>query len=230
MNTAQAQATNRLLGLLPEKELGALLRHCAAVPLVPGNFLPEAVYFPLSGLIATFVTTRSGGVMHTRLVGREGGLGLESLASPTARVQGSVLAAGQALRVAHSILQEACDHSPLVQAVRIQYCEFINNYAYQSMSCNALHNAKQRLSTWLLRADDRLPDQALPFTQELLAQTIGLRRTTVTLIAQFLQQEGILRYTRSNIHVTNRSALEAQACECYQIIKSRLDRCLERAA
>jgi hypothetical protein len=141
MNTAQAQATNRLLGLLPEKELGALLRHCTTVPLVPAKFLPEAVYFPLSGLIATLITTRSGRVMHTRLVGREGGLGLESLASPSARVQGAVLAAGQALRVAHSILQEVCDHNPLVQAVRIRYCEFISSYAYQSMACNALQRA-----------------------------------------------------------------------------------------
>jgi CRP-like cAMP-binding protein len=226
MNTAHVQATNRLLGLLPENELGALLRHCSAVPLVPGKFLPEAVYFPLSGLIATLITTRSGKVMHTRLVGREGGLGLESLASPSARVQGAVLAAGQALQVAHSILQEACDHSHLVQAVRIRYCEFVTKYAYQSMACNALHSAKQRLCTWLLHAEDRLSNQALPFTQALLAQTLGLRRTTVTLTAKLLQDEKVLHYSRGNIRVTNRSALEAQACECYQITKSHLDRCL----
>jgi CRP-like cAMP-binding protein len=226
MKTAEVQATNRLLGLLPEKELGALLCHCAKVPLVPEKLLPEHVYFPLSGLIATLVMTRSGRIMQTRLVGREGGLGLESLASPSARVQGSVLVPGQALRVAHSVLQEACDRSPLVQAVRIQYCEFITNYAYHSMACNVLHSAKQRLCTWLLRADDRLTDHTLPFTQELFAQMLGLRRTTVTLIARLLQNEKVLHYTRGNIHVTNRRALEAEACECYHIIKSHLDRCL----
>jgi len=42
-------------------------------------------------------------------VGREGGLGLESLASPNAHVPGSVLAAGRAVQVAHSVFQEACD-------------------------------------------------------------------------------------------------------------------------
>jgi CRP-like cAMP-binding protein len=230
MNTAQVQATNHLLGLFPEMELAALLHHCAEVPLIPGKVLPEAVYFPLSGLIATFVTTHSGKVMHTRLVGREGGLGLESLASPNAHVPGSVLAAGRAVQVAHSVFQEACDRNHLVQAARIRYCEFITNYAYQSMACNALHSAKQRSCTWLLRADDRLPNQALPITQKLLAQTLGLRRTTVTLIAQFLQKENILHYSRGNIHVTNRSALEAQACDCYQMIKFHLDRCLSEVS
>jgi CRP-like cAMP-binding protein len=88
-----------------------------------------------------------------------------------------------------------------------------------------LSSAQRRLCTWLLRADDRLPNQALPFTQELLAQTLGLRRTTVTLITKLLRDENVLHYTRGNIHVTNRSALEAQACDCYQIIKSHLDRC-----
>jgi hypothetical protein len=94
--------------------------------------------------------------MHTRLVGREGGLGLGSLASPSARVQGAVLAAGQALRVAHSILQEACDHSPLVQAIRIRYCEFVTNYAkprtgLPQLCANCRLRAMQQ-TTLLLRA------------------------------------------------------------------------------
>ena len=48
---------------------------------------------------------------------------------------------------------------------------------------------------------------------------LGVRRTTVTLLAQELQKRGILRYSRGRTTILDRPALEANACECYEAVK-----------
>jgi hypothetical protein len=48
---------------------------------------------------------------------------------------------------------------------------------------------------------------------------LGVRRTTVTLLAQELQKKGILRYSRGRITILDRPALQAAACECYGAVK-----------
>ena len=52
---------------------------------------------------------------------------------------------------------------------------------------------------------------------------LGVRRTTVTLLAQELQKRGILRYTRGRITILNRAALETCACECYGVIRMLIE-------
>jgi DNA-binding FadR family transcriptional regulator len=42
----------------------------------------------------------------------------------------------------------------------------------------------------------------------LLAQLLGVRRTTLTLVARRLQTAGMIHYRRGIIHIVNRSALE----------------------
>jgi Crp-like helix-turn-helix domain len=48
---------------------------------------------------------------------------------------------------------------------------------------------------------------------------LGMRRTTVTLLAQQLQNRGILRYSRGRITVLDRALLQRHACGCYPMIK-----------
>ena len=55
--------------------------------------------------------------------------------------------------------------------------------------------------------------------QEFLSEMLGVRRTTVTLLAQELQKRGILRYSRGRTTILDRPALEANACECYEAVK-----------
>jgi hypothetical protein len=48
---------------------------------------------------------------------------------------------------------------------------------------------------------------------------LGIRRTSVTLLAQDLQRQDIIKYSRGKIAIMNRPALETCACECYRTIK-----------
>ena len=63
----------------------------------------------------------------------------------------------------------------------------------------------------------------LPFTQEFLAQMLGGRRTSVSVIAHTLQHAGMLKYVRGHIKLLDVPALRETACECYQAVKLNYD-------
>ena len=63
----------------------------------------------------------------------------------------------------------------------------------------------------------------LPLTQEYIAQMLGVRRTSVTVVARTLQEAGMIRYTRGNIKLIDVPALQETACECYQTVKLNYD-------
>ena len=91
-------------------------------------------------------------------------------------------------------------------------------------ACNALHSVEARLARWLLQVHDRADGDVLPLTQETLAEFLGVRRTTVTQVISKLRESGAIRSNaRSSIEI-DRPRLEAAACECYQLMRRRIDR------
>lgn len=73
---------------------------------------------------------------------------------------------------------------------------------------------------------DRLPSNELSMTQELIANMLGVRREGVTEAAGKLQSAGLIHYRRGRITVLDRPRLEAEACECYSVVKREFDRLL----
>ena len=63
---------------------------------------------------------------------------------------------------------------------------------------------------------DRVGGTELKLTQEFMAQMLGTRRPTVSLAAMVLQSDGLIRYSRGHITITDRAGLEAFTCECYE--------------
>ena len=53
-----------------------------------------------------------------------------------------------------------------------------------------------------------------------------MRREGVTEAAGNLQDAGLIRYRRGRITVINRPGVEAQCCECYQVVNAEVDRLL----
>ena len=99
--------------------------------------------------------------------------------------------------------------------------QFILAQAQQSAACNAAHTLEARLS----RCRDLLGSEDIPLAQEFLGQMLGVRRTSVSIVANTLQQAGLIRY-RGHIRVLDLEALRDSACECYQTLKSQSDRLL----
>ncbi len=106
-----------------------------------------------------------------------------------------------------------------VQAMMIQAC--------QSAGCNAHHSISHRLARWLLLCSDRSESLTLGLTHEYLADMLGSNRSTVSVAAERLQNEGLIQYSRGKVIVLDRPGLEAHACECYHLVRDHLANCLE---
>lgn len=101
-----------------------------------------------------------------------------------------------------------------VQALFVQAC--------QSAGCNAHHSLSQRLSRWLLLCSDRSESLTLLLTHEYLADMLGSNRSTVSIAAEHLQNEGLIRYSRGKVIILDRHGLERRSCECYRVVKNHL--------
>jgi len=64
----------------------------------------------------------------------------------------------------------------------------------------------------------------VPLTQELLAQMLGTRRSSVTVAAGILQKAGLISHSRGDVEITDRPKLEDAACECYGIMRSQVQK------
>src|ERR1700710_1784814 len=91
--------------------------------------------------------------------------------------------------------------------------------AQQSTACMATHDVQARLCRWLLRARDLSGSDTLNFTQEFLAEMLGVRRTSVTVDAHTLQNAGMIKYSRGKIQILDADGMQEAACEYYKAIK-----------
>jgi CRP-like cAMP-binding protein len=91
----------------------------------------------------------------------------------------------------------------------------------QTAVCNRLHHVEQRLARWLLEMFDRAETDVLPMTHELLGLMLGAYRPSITNAMKDLQDRGILRAGRGRVAILDVDALEGEACECRDLIRSR---------
>jgi CRP-like cAMP-binding protein len=190
----------------------------------------ERVYFPNSGMISLVAVMRHGNAVETATVGREGAVGAMSGLGPRrAFTRAVVQMAGTAFQIATTKFQSIVEQSAAIRDIVVRHNEVLLAQVQQSAACNALHEAEARFCRWLLQSRDRSDSDVVPITQEFLAQMLGVRRTTVTLVAQSLQDKGLLRYRRGRIEILDRDGLEARACECYEVVRREIEQYLPLA-
>jgi CRP-like cAMP-binding protein len=221
---------NRLLSSLPPADLAALAGHLREVDLVQGALVQEQgepieqVYFPSGGIISLLAVMRQGEAIEIATIGREGAVGsLSGLGPRRSHTRSVVQVAGTALRIPAARFRAAAEGSAAVRDIIVRYGEMLLIQVQQTAACNALHDVEARLSRWLLQARDRLDGNTIRLTHEFLSQMLGVRRTTVTVVANALQEAGLIRYHRGEIEITNPSGLQARACECYEAIRLHTD-------
>jgi hypothetical protein len=81
----------------------------------------------------------------------------------------------------------------------------------------------ERLARWLLHTRDVLGSDSFLLTQEFMAEMLGVRRTSVSIVAHTLQQAGLINYRRGHIRIEKPDELEHAACECYGTVRMRYD-------
>jgi CRP-like cAMP-binding protein len=150
-----------------------------------------------------------GDAIETATAGREGAVGaMSGLGIRISFTRARVQMPGVALRIATARFQEAVQETAAIRDIVIRYNELLLVQVQQAAACNALHDVQQRLCRWLIQTRDHTDTDIIPYTQEFLAQILGVRRTTVSQIARQLQKSGAIRYHRGRIEITDRRKLE----------------------
>jgi CRP-like cAMP-binding protein len=228
---------NRLLAALPHEVLSGLRPHLRPVSLTCGTTLCEAeellsrVYFVEAGAVSLVTVFEDGATAEMATVGREGVIGVHTLlGGEHALGRYEVALSGFALAVDASRFQGALRENPRLRAACEVYVRAFLANLLQNVACNAIHTVEQRCARWLLMCDDQVDDDSFRLTQEYLADMLGVRRSTVTLVAQALQNADLIRYRRGAITVRDRRGLEMAACECYRIVRERYEGALTRTA
>jgi CRP-like cAMP-binding protein len=177
------------------------------------------VYFPIVGMISFLTVMSDGEAIETACVGYDNAAGCNTaLSGRNANCQLIVQLALQAQRISNEHFQAAYETSPRVRRMVHVSNEMLIEQTQQTAACQALHKAEQRLARWLLQSHDYVVDDVMDLTQEFVAEMIGVRRTTVSILATTLQTEGLIKYRRGHVTVVNREGLERRCCECYSVV------------
>jgi len=224
---------NQLLAALPREEYERLLPHLRPVPLPLGRTLygtgvrEEYLYFLTAGIVSRFYVTSSGASAGSAVTGSEGVIGVATfLGGESTPSHAVVRSAGHAYRLGmHQLKSELGRCGPLLHLL-LRYTQALMTQTMQTAACNRHHTLQQRLCRLILTSLDRLPSNELTMTQELAADMLGVRREGVTEAAGKLHKAGLVHCDRGHIAVLDRPRLEAQACECYAVVKREYDRLL----
>ncbi|UZE50362.1 Crp/Fnr family transcriptional regulator [Rhodopseudomonas sp. P2A-2r] len=222
---------NKLLAALPREHFNLLAPHLTTVSYPQNQILLEAgeeadqVYFPHSGMLSLLAVMRDGKAIETATVGREGVVGaMAGLGLYRSMVRCVVQLTVTATRISSAQFRKAVSGSEPLRNMCIQYNEVLLTQARVTAACNALHPVEERFARWLLQSADRAENGTVSLTQELMAEMLGVRRTSVTEVAGKLQAAGMITYSRGVIKIVDRTALERVSCECYQTLQEHAAR------
>jgi len=224
---------NAILASLSESDAVALRPHLKATHLQQKTVLFEAgdnikaVYFPITAVVSLVVSLATGETTEAAMVGKDGAVGFASaLDGKVSLSRAIVQLSGDAMVCEPSAFRSAALQSEKLISKIMRHEQTLFAQAQQSTACMANHEVEARLCRWLLRARDLSGSDQLPFTQEFLAEMLGVRRTSVTTVAHTLQEAGTIKYTRGRIEILNIEALQDSACECYETVKGQYSQLL----
>jgi CRP-like cAMP-binding protein len=226
---------NQLLARLSPQAFEQLRPHLVSIELKHGAVISrpnepfERVYFPVSGFISLVVELSDGSMIETGIVARDGVLGAGAALDGRLLLTTSLVqVAGRAWTIAIEHVRRLALADEKFRSVLIRHEQVLLAQAQQSAACNASHSVEARLCRWLLRIRDIVGDD-LPLTQEFLAQMMGVRRTSVSLVAGTLQQAGLIKYSRGHIAIVDLERVQDSACECYETMRVHYEAMLRAA-
>lgn len=182
-------------------------------------------YLPHHGVISLVVKLAKGEHVQIAMIGRDSIFGtFSALGDPTALTSAVVLVPGIASTLDVDRLRAAADQSATFRATLVRHGLAVCAQIQQTAGCNAAHTVESRLARCLLQTRDLSGSDKLMLTQESIAQMIGARRNSVSLVASTLQQANFIHYSRGHIEITDPDGLSTTSCECYATVKAQYER------
>ena len=204
----------------------------------------DRVYFPLKGAISLVSISQNGLMSDVLTISNEGMIGTVAFLggcsfSNFAIVQTECIA----VSLSANLLQQMFYKNGELQKILLLYTQFLLSQALQNVFCSCHHTIEQRLARWLIFFSDRAYAsvtirskvaqkhslrKSLPLiiTQEALANLLGVRRSSLSVVANRFRQQNLISYSRGRIVIQNYAALKKVACECNHLISQEYFRLL----
>jgi CRP-like cAMP-binding protein len=228
MSGASNWPRNRLLLALTSSNLKRLMPELEQIRCGRGQVLMDAdsaldhVFFPDDGVVSVVAVYADGKIIEMATVGREGCTAVQAiLGAKSSSVRLLVQIPGESARMSRTAFTRTMASMPVFRILMFAYAQAFLEQVLVSVACNGAHSLKQRLARWLLMMRDRSDDDALPITQSLLSEMLGVQRPTVTNAARELERAGLVERGRRQITILDRPGLMAASCECYQLVRAR---------
>jgi CRP-like cAMP-binding protein len=218
--------SNQLLAALSEPGFDQLRDFLHPVDLVTGQILIEPgttitdVYFPRIGVVSLVADLGNNQIVEVATVGDEGMVGAADVPGhqPTHRTRHRPGRRHRAAPTRRRPPPSRRDHRRLPTG-RVAALQAMFTHLLRNVACNLAHNLRQRCARWLLMTADRMHADSFDLTQEFLAQMLAVRRASVSAVAGALADDGSLSYRRGRITIRDRERLQADACDCYTVIR-----------
>jgi CRP-like cAMP-binding protein len=223
--TDGAPESNLLFSMLPAAERARLRLQLCRVELERGDALGEPdvplrhLYFPTSAVVSLLAAADHGPSTELALTGREGavGVGLVLGSMPNAACA-IVHVAGEAYRMPAAAAIAEFEASEPFRRLLLSFAQALITQISQAVVCNRHHSVDQALCRWLLMVQDRVAADDLHVTQQLIADSLGVRREAIVEAAGKLQMLGGIRTTRGVVRILDRGILEQRSCGCYGVV------------
>lgn len=233
MTTSPDPKQNHLLAALAAHDYARLLPDLEFTPMSLGSVVFEAgvpmdyVYFPTTCIISLLYVMENGDSAEIAIIGNDGLVGVSVFMGGDSMSSRAVVQnAGGCYRVKAAILKTEFELGGSLQHLALRFTQTLIAQMVQTGACNRHHTLEQQLCRWLLLSLDRLPGNNVSMTQKLIANMLGVPRVGVMEAADKLQEAGVIQYTGGRITVLKRPKLEERACECYNVVKTEIERML----
>ena len=221
---------NRLLLALPSRNLKRLMPELEQIRCEREQILLDAdssldhVFFPDSGVISVVAVYADGNIIEMATIGREGCSGVQAFfGAKSSSVRLLVQIPGSAAKMSRAAFTRAMESMPSFRGLMNAYVQAFLEQVLVSVACNGAHSLKQRLARWLLMMRDRSDGDVLLITQDLLAEMLGAQRPSITIAARELESAGLIERGRRQVTILNRKGLTKASCECYQLVRERVE-------
>jgi len=217
-------SSNLMIKQINSDKYGRLLSSFQLVCLEAGQliFRPhetiQHVFFPVSAIIAMQIDVSDGSSVDIVLIGKEGMVGSGVMGGNQNFSRARVKFSGFAYKLPLSVfLSELAQDRTFLKIWMATTRQMILQIAMPTV-CSSKHSNEQQFIRWLMNTLDKTQGHSLQITHQEIADTLGIRRESVTLAAGKLSHEGLIEVTRGHLQVLDRPKLEAMACECYRVM------------
>jgi CRP-like cAMP-binding protein len=221
---------NAILAALPDDEYQHLAMHLKEVTLERGEVLHEVnspaqyVYFLNEGVASLSVSSEGGKELMLSFAGNESVVGERAIyKAGHFIIRCEMLTDGRGYGMLAASFDEEFNRGGVLHQLVLNRIEARMTETAQTALCNQIHAVEQRLARWLLTFADRLHSDELLITHDHIADMVGVRRAGITDAMGILREAGVLESGRGVVTILDRARMEAQACECYAVIKEAIE-------